>query len=120
MEVPAAFSSLVSSPTKGRFSDDRFLSNSENKLDQIMAPLRGAFIWSVFFSLCVNLLLLTVPLYLLQVFDRVLGSRSVDTLYALTLIAVVALVAYGLLEASRRLILSRVGLLLESKLSILA
>ena len=41
----------------------------------------------VLFSLCINLLLLTAPLYMLQIFDRVLSSRSVETLIYLSLIA---------------------------------
>ncbi len=62
-------------------------------------------------SLGTNLLTLTVPLYLLQLFDRVLTSRSLDTLWVLTLIAVTALLAYGMLEGVRRLLLSRCGFL---------
>jgi PrtD family type I secretion system ABC transporter len=60
--------------------------------------------------------MLAVPLYLLQVFDRVLTSRSFDTLWVLTLITAIALLAYGLLEAMRRLMLSRMGVLLETRL----
>ncbi len=81
-----------------------------------IAPLRGAFLWTVFFSLCVNLLMLALPLYLLQVFDRVLTSGSLDTLWVLTAITAVALVTYGLMEALRRLMLSRMGVILESQL----
>ena len=71
--------------------------------------------WTVVFSLCINLLMLTVPLYLLQLFDRVLTSRSLDTLWVLTSIALVALVTYGVLEALRRLLLSRAGRLIEER-----
>jgi PrtD family type I secretion system ABC transporter len=86
---------------------------SSNPIEQAIAPLRGAFAWSVVFSLAINLLMLTVPLYLLQLFDRVLSSRSLDTLWVLTAIALVALGVYGLLEVLRRLILGRAGLLIE-------
>lgn len=84
-------------------------------LEQVLAPLRGAMAWTVVFSLCINLLMLTVPLYLLQLFDRVLTSRSLDTLWVLTSIALVALVTYGVLEALRRLLLSRAGRLIEER-----
>ncbi|MEP4486835.1 MAG: type I secretion system permease/ATPase [Halioglobus sp.] len=86
-----------------------------NPLKQVLAPLRGAMTWTVVFSLCINLLMLTVPLYLLQLFDRVLTSRSLDTLWVLTSIALVALVTYGVLEALRRLLLSRTGRLIEER-----
>ena len=62
-----------------------------------------------FFSLCINLLMLTSPLYMLQVYDRVLISRSVDTLLLLSLVALGALIAFGLLEAIRARVLVRVG-----------
>lgn len=81
-----------------------------------MAPLKGAIAWTIVFSLGVNLLMLTVPLYLLQLFDRVLTSRSLDTLWVLTVIAIVALLAYGLLEGIRRLLLSRCGYLMDAAL----
>ncbi|WP_415060014.1 type I secretion system permease/ATPase [Congregibacter sp.] len=85
-------------------------------MNAVIAPLRGAFVWVVFFSFGVNLLMLALPLYLLQVFDRILTSRSVDTLWVLTAIVLVALVAYGILDALRRMMLSRLGILIESGL----
>ncbi|MCP4780568.1 MAG: type I secretion system permease/ATPase, partial [Hyphomicrobium sp.] len=51
-----------------------------------MAACRGAFIATGVFSFVVNLLMLTGPLFMLQVYDRVLASRSVPTLIALTLL----------------------------------
>ena len=52
-------------------------------------------------SMFINLLFLTFPLYMMQIFTRVLSSRSVDTLVMLTLIAVAALVVFGVLTALR-------------------
>ena len=54
-------------------------------------------------SLCVNLLLLTVPLFMMQVQDRVTVSHSYDTLTMLLVIAVGALVLYGTIEFIRSL-----------------
>jgi PrtD family type I secretion system ABC transporter len=56
-----------------------------------------------------NLLLFALPLYSLQVFDRVLTSRSVDTLWLLTLIVVLALSASVAIEAVRSRLLLRIG-----------
>ncbi|TJX72976.1 MAG: type I secretion system permease/ATPase, partial [Mesorhizobium sp.] len=53
------------------------------------------------FSLLINILLLVIPLYLLQVYDRVLPSSSVETLVYLSGIAVLALAFLGLLDAIR-------------------
>ncbi|MCZ6745407.1 MAG: type I secretion system permease/ATPase, partial [Alphaproteobacteria bacterium] len=80
--------------------------------DALQAALRrcrGAVIAVVFFSMCINLLMLTAPLYMLQVFDRVLNSRSTETLLFLTLIAVVAFIALGAIEAVRHQMLSRIA-----------
>lgn len=62
------------------------------------------------FGLAINLLLLVSPLYMLQVYDRVLSSGSFDPLLWLTLIAVVLLIIYGAAEAGRR----RISLLLAT------
>ncbi|ESR23069.1 type I secretion system permease/ATPase [Lutibaculum baratangense] len=68
------------------------------------------------FSLALNLLMLTVPLYMTSVYDRVLSSRSGETLLMLTLVAVGALALAGLLEAVRQIVLMRTGARLEAAL----
>jgi PrtD family type I secretion system ABC transporter len=60
-------------------------------------------------SLFLNLLVLVSPLYMFQVFDRVLPSGHVETLVALTLAAGFVLLVLGLLEAIRSLALVRIG-----------
>jgi PrtD family type I secretion system ABC transporter len=67
-------------------------------------------------SFFVNFLALTVPLYLLQIYDHVLASRSLDTLMMLTLIVVVALAVHSILEALRRAMLARIGVWLDDRL----
>ena len=74
---------------------------STNQLRTTMNACRNAFLWLALFSGCVNLLMLTAPLYMLQVFDRVLASRSTDTLLLLSLIAGFALLALAGLEGVR-------------------
>jgi len=66
------------------------------------------------FSCLVNLLLLVSAIYMLQVYDRVLSSGSMDTLLWLTVAALAAIAIYGLLEQARRLILGRISYWLES------
>lgn len=76
------------------------------------------FFWAAFwFGLFINLLILAVPLFSLQVLDRVLSSGSYDTLLMLTLIAGVALVFMGVLEGLRALMFSHVGRWLDDRLS---
>lgn len=66
------------------------------------------------FSLMVNLLMLTMPLYMLQIYDRVLTSQSLDTLTFLSVIAVAALIVLGILEAVRAILASRAGAKMEA------
>lgn len=55
----------------------------------------------IVFSFFINMLMLTVPIYMLQVYDRVLGSGNVDTLFVLTAIAIFALLTMAALEGVR-------------------
>ena len=61
------------------------------------------------FSLAVNFLMLTGPLFMMQVYDRVLASRSVETLTALFLLVVVLFVLMGVLDLARNRIMSRIA-----------
>ncbi len=58
------------------------------------------------FSLALNLLLLVAPLYMLQIYDRVLASASLDTLVWLSVIAGGLLALYGAADGARRRVLS--------------
>ncbi|WP_434722112.1 type I secretion system permease/ATPase [Mesorhizobium sp. RIZ17] len=68
------------------------------------------------FSLLINLLLLVIPLYLLQVYDRVLPSSSVETLVYLSIIAVAALGFLGLLDAIRAVYTQRIAATVNDRL----
>ncbi len=68
------------------------------------------------YSCSYNLLLLAPSIYLLQIYDRVLSSRSGDTLLMLTLIVAFAVVVGGVLDALRRAALGRIGEWLEDQL----
>lgn len=61
----------------------------------------------ILLSIVANLLVLASPLFMMQVYDRVLSSGSVETLVALALITMAALGVYGALEAVRRRLLMR-------------
>ena len=68
-------------------------------------------------SFAISVLMLAVPIFSLQVFDRVLGSGSRDTLIALVLITGLALMALGLLETVRTAVLARLSTRLGARLS---
>lgn len=79
-------------------------------LDQAVLVARPAVITAMVFSFFINILALVSPLYMLQVYDRVLTSRNVSTLIVLTVICVFLFLVYGLLEALRTQVLVRGGL----------
>ena len=68
------------------------------------------------FSIFTNLLMLTGPLFMLQIYDRVLGSRSEETLVALSLLVGMLYVMMGLLDYARGRVLARFGARFQSEL----
>jgi PrtD family type I secretion system ABC transporter len=78
---------------------------------------RRYFATAALFSLAINVLYLAAPLYMLQVYDRVINSSSVVTLLMLTVVLLVALAALAALDMVRARILSRAGVRLDSLLA---
>ncbi|WP_332684837.1 type I secretion system permease/ATPase [Bosea sp. (in: a-proteobacteria)] len=78
-------------------------STADALIRDLQRSFTGGLAYAGFLSLCVNILLLTVPLFMLQVQDRVIVSRSYDTLTMLLVIAVGALMLYGAIEFIRSL-----------------
>ena len=68
------------------------------------------------FSVFVNLLMLTGPLFMLQVYDRVLTSRSEPTLVALIVIVAFLFLMMGLLDHFRARVLARAGARFQARL----
>ena len=66
------------------------------------------------FSVFVNLLMLTMPIYLFQISDRVLTSRSMDTLVMLSLLALGFILVLSLLDTLRRQVLGRLATKMET------
>ncbi|AGM41624.1 type I secretion system ATPase [Spiribacter salinus M19-40] len=86
------------------------------ELKRILQTARSGFIAVGVFSLFINLLMLVQPFYMLQVFDRVLRSRSEETLLFLSLIVLGLFVLMGVLQLIRSRILVRVGVAVDQRL----
>mgnify|MGYP006413875205 FL=1 len=93
------------------------VNSKKTELEQAIYYCRSAFYTAAFFSLFINLLMITPAIYMLQVYDRVLSSGSESTLLVITLLLVFLFVAMGLLEWMRSLILVRVSSKLETLLN---
>ncbi len=82
--------------------------NAKEPLRDMMQKARRALIYAGLFSFFMNFLSVLLPVYSLQVLDRVLSSHSLETLVVLTLIVVVAFLFYGLFYALRSFVLSAI------------
>ena len=80
-----------------------------NRLREALSASRGLFIWIGLFSLFINLLMLTGPIYMLQIYDTVLSSQSQSTLAALTGLVAALFLGLGCLEIVRGSLLQRVA-----------
>lgn len=90
----------------------------QSGLSSELARCKSAF-WGVgVFSCLINLLMLTGPLFMLQVYDRVLSSRSVPTLVALAILVAALYLFQGILDAIRGRVLLRIGRSLDASLSV--
>lgn len=88
-----------------------------SELKQTILKAKKSFIFVGFFSLFINLLQLTSPLYMLQLYDRVMASRSESTLVLLTLLIVALFATMAILEMVRSRVLVRVGNKMDNLLS---
>ena len=88
-----------------------------DELRSVMSTLRNAFFTVATFSGFLNLLMLAPSLYMLQVYDRVLGSRNETTLWVLTILVVGAFLFMSALEMVRGRVLVRMGARLDNTLN---
>lgn len=85
------------------------VNRGRSELRKARSQSRGLY-WAVgLFSMFANLLMLTGPMYMLQVYDRVLGSRSYETLVALSLLVAFLYAIMGILDYARGRIMARAG-----------
>lgn len=87
-----------------------------NDVKPIRLKIRGLIAVIAFFSVFSNLLMLTGPLFMLQVYDRVLGSRSEETLVALFILVAALYFFYWLIEFARGRVAARAGARIQSNL----
>ena len=91
--------------------------NRSTELRRALWSCSSAFLATAGFSGLLNLLMLTGSLFMLEVYDRVLPSRSVPTLIGLCLVAVILFTAQGLLDLIRGRLLVRVGSVIDESLA---
>lgn len=93
---------------------------SQVEPQQVKEALKGtrhAFLGVALFSGVSNILMLTGAFFMLEIYDRVLPSRSLPTLVALSLLAGALYVAQGIIDLIRGRVLIRIGSVLDERLS---
>jgi ATP-binding cassette subfamily C protein PrsD len=90
---------------------------SSPELSAALAACRSAFIGTALISGMSNILMLTGAMFMLEVYDRVLPSRSMATLVGLVVLVAGLYAALGILDAIRARVLARIGGALDEKLS---
>jgi ATP-binding cassette subfamily C protein len=76
---------------------------------------RFAIVGAVLISMVMNILVLTGPFYMLQVYDRVLPANSLATLIAFSMLALILFIAHGSLDLIRTRLMARLGTVLDMK-----
>src|SRR5215207_3663426 len=84
-----------------------------DEVRDILRTCRSYFVSAAIFSLAINLLYLASPLYMLQVYDRVISSSSVVTLTMLTVALLIAFIALAGLDVVRAQVLTRASIRLD-------
>jgi ATP-binding cassette, subfamily C, bacterial len=97
-------------------TDTAHAPDPDNHMEAWRAAARRNLTVVAVFSVVINLFMLTLPIYLFQISDRVLTSRSFDTLLMLTIVALGFILVLSMLEILRRQILGRLASRLDALL----
>jgi ATP-binding cassette subfamily C protein len=89
----------------------------DNPLKEALLSCKVMVKFVLLFGCLINLLMLSTPLFSMQVLDRVLSSQNTNTLLMLTLVIMLALALLGLIQAARAFAMNKMGSWLEDKLS---
>jgi ATP-binding cassette subfamily C protein len=98
-------------------NESAFASHNEKKLLDGVRATTPVLATAIIFSFFINLLMFVSPLYMLQIYDRVITSRSEATLIALTILAAVLILVYAILEMLRSRLLVRAGLMFDERIA---
>src|SRR4029077_11817737 len=93
----------------GRSSGSDAAGRSSSPIASALSACRGGLVAVGLFSGAINVLMLTGSVYMLQIYDRVLPSRSVPTLVSLTIIVIAVYGILGFMDAIRGRMLVRIG-----------
>jgi len=90
--------------------------NNKTILQETLLSAKKSFIYAFIFSFFINIAMLAMPIYSLQVLDRVLSSFSIETLEVIALIVMAMLIFMTILQIIRNFVFAQIGFHLEKKL----
>ena len=90
--------------------------DKKSVLQELLWSCRKSFIYAFIFSFFINIAMLAMPIYSLQVLDRVLSSFSIETLIVITIIVITMLLFMTALQIVRSFVFAQIGFHLEKKL----
>lgn len=90
---------------------------SNSELSRAIKSWRSTFVGIGVFSGIINVLTLTGAFYMLQIYDRVIPSQSVETLIGISILAIILFATHGMLDMIRSRIMLRIGRSLDEQLS---
>lgn len=90
--------------------------NNKTILQETLLAAKKSFIYAFIFSFFINIAMLAMPIYSLQVLDRVLSSFSIETLVVIALIVMAMLIFMTILQIIRNFVFAQIGFHLEKKL----
>jgi PrtD family type I secretion system ABC transporter len=115
--LPGIYSTFVFEALSLRGQVTSFRNPLRSQLGVVLAECRQAFFGIGIFSFFINILMLTGALFMLQIYDRVLPSRSIPTLLSLVILALTLFGFLGLLDFVRARLLARIGAYLDERIS---
>lgn len=89
----------------------------DDPLRKVFETCKSAFVTAGVFSFVINMLILTMPLYMFSLFDRVLGTGNMATLTMLALIAFTALLVQALIDIARTYLFTNVSAWIDTQIS---
>lgn len=89
----------------------------KNFLVTLKKALKGSLFYVFIFSAAINIIMLILPIYSLQVFDRVMSSGSEETLIALTVVAFFLFIMFGIFNGIREVLLIKISGWIDRKMS---
>ena len=89
----------------------------DNILKEIIKKFKKSFYHIFLFTLFINILILTAPFYMLAVYDMVMPAKNLDTLFFITLLAILLFISMGILEHLRGKILNSIAHNLDMELN---